>query len=441
VLGLAPSCAVDDGRTDWLAQELAADDPVATDAVCTRGKYRCVASVQAGSAERRFTSYAVPAGLGPPELWSAYNIEPRAIVGKPTVAVVLAFGYAALEADLGVYRAQTGLPPCTIANGCLRIVNQRGQTSPLPPEPPPDDNWTVETALDVDMVSAACPLCNILVVQADDNLGDGLLVAQDTAVQLGATVISNSWGGPEEANTPPSQIAATEAHFNHPGVAIFASAGDDGYNDGGEGPDYPATSAHVIAVGGTRLLRVSNERGWIETAWSRGGSACSLSIPKPDYQTASPCPFKATADIAAVGDPASGVAVYNAGVGGWIIAGGTSASSPLIAAIYAATGNGTQRSGEFLGANTDKLNDVTIGSNGTCGTMTVLCNAGAGWDGPSGYGTPNAVAMLPPGFELPEDPIDDGDSGGCAAAPGSSGGTGACVLLGLALLARRRRRW
>jgi MYXO-CTERM domain-containing protein len=274
-------------------------------------------------------------------------------------------------------------------------------------------------------------------VQADDN-SEGLFIAQKTAVDLGATVISNSWGAPEEPGTPSSLIARTEAYLDQP-VAIFAAAGDRGYNDGGEGPDYPATSAHVIAVGGTRLLPVSNARGWLETAWSNGGSACSLSIPKPAYQTTSPCAFKATADIAAVGDPASGVSVYNARTGGWIIAGGTSASSPLVASIYAATGNGAQTSGAFLGANTGKLNDVTLGNNGTCGSMTVLCNAGVGWDGPTGYGTPNGVALLPPGFELPpdEEPGGGGDSGGCSTG---GAGPGAGLLLGLALLARRRRR-
>jgi MYXO-CTERM domain-containing protein len=442
-LGLVASCVPDDAALDTTAVAAAATDngddgdPIATDAVCTTGTYRCFASVRTSQALRGNTAYAVPFGLGPAELWSAYNIEPRAVVGKPTVALVLAFGYRALEADLAVYRSQYGLPPCTVDNGCLRIVNQRGQTSPLPPDPPASDNWTVETALDVDMVSAACPLCNILVVQADDNNGEGLFVAQDTAVAMGATVISNSWGAPEEPGTPPSRIEATEAHFNHPGVAIFAAAGDDGYNDGGDGPDYPATSAYVIAVGGTRLLQVTNNaRGWIETAWTKGGSACSLAIPKPAYQTTSPCAFKATADVAAVGDPASGVAVYNASVGGWIVAGGTSASSPLIAAIFAGTGNGAQISGAFLGANTDKLNDVTIGNNGACGSMTVLCNAGVGWDGPSGYGTPNAVALLPPGFVIEDEPRDDGDSGGCSTGPGA----GAGLLLGAAMLARRRRR-
>lgn len=439
MLGLVPSCAsdgaVDDPATrEDIAAEAENGGDVASESVCTTGTYRCYASIRT-RAGQRITSHATPFGFGPAELQSAYDIDPDVIVGKPTVAIVIAFGYTAIESDLGVYRAQFGLPPCTIANGCLKVVNQQGQSTPLPANPPSGDNWTVETALDIDMVSAACPLCNILVVQATDNIGDGLFIGQNAAAQLGATVISNSWGGPEEPGTPPAVIAATEAYLDHPNIAIFVSAGDDGYNDGGAGPDYPATSAHTISVGGTRLFRDASARGWSETAWTKGGSACSLSIPKPAYQTASPCAFKATSDIAAVGDPASGVAAYNASVGGWIVVGGTSASSPLVAAIMAATGNGAQSSGAFLAANTSKLNDVAFGNNGSCGTMTLLCNATAGWDGPTGYGTPNAAALLPPGYGKSEEEGAEVD-GGCSTGAGAGGG----MLVGVALALRRRRR-
>src|SRR6185436_15079442 len=221
------------------------------------------------------------------------------------------------------------------------------------------------------------------------------------------------------------------------------SAGDLGYNDGNQGPDYPATSAHAVAVGGTRLVRDASARGWAETAWVKGGSACSLFIPKPAYQTASPCAKKATADIAAVGDPATGVAVYNTRAGGWTVVGGTSASAPFIAGIYAATGNGAQTSGAFLASNPGKLHDVLTGRNGTC-PSPLLCNAAAGWDGPTGYGTPNASALMPPGLQPP--PSSDGSgapggdegevSGGCS----TGGGAGAGMLVALAALARRRRR-
>ena len=231
---------------------------VPTAGVCSTvsGKYHCFAHVQA-TASGHADSHAAPQGFGALDLQAAYKI-PATITGAPTIAIVDAYGYPQLEADLGVYRAQYGLPACTVANGCLKIVNQSGATSPLPAAPPANDDWTLETALDVDMASAACPKCKILVVQATDNIGDGLEVGQNAAATLGATVVSNSWGGPEQ---PGQSLAQVETYFNHPGVAIFVSAGDDGYNDGGQGPDYPGTSSYVIAVGGTRMVKDGSARG------------------------------------------------------------------------------------------------------------------------------------------------------------------------------------
>jgi MYXO-CTERM domain-containing protein len=478
VLGLVPSCAIDDGT---------ADDPVVSDdtstpdgddatttAVCTQGRFRCHAHVRTSKVGQRITSHAAPTpqGFGPADLQAAYKIDPTRLASAtpPTVAIVDAYGYAALETDLGVYRAQYGLPACTKANGCLKIVNDSGQPTPLPVDPPTTDDWRVETALDIEMVSAACPKCKILVVQATDNIGNGLNLGQAAAVQNGATVISDSWGGAESAAAP-AATSGDEAFFDHPGIAIFVSAGDDGYNDqflgqaAARGPDYPGTSAHTIAVGATRLVKdPASARGWRETTWApvidpttgkvdptrgAGGSACSLSIPKPSYQMASPCTFKATTDIAAVGDPATGVAVYtSAAMGGWIVVGGTSASAPFVAAIFAATGNGGQTSGAFIAASTAKLNDVTSGTNGTCGTQSLLCNAAVGWDGPTGYGTPNASAFMPAASGTgggtgggKTDGTGSGSgsqdiTGGCS----TGGGTGAGLLLGLALVGLRRRR-
>jgi len=469
-LGVLPSCALDDGRADVPAgadetAAPAAGDDAAADSVCTTGPIRCHARVQvsrAGGQSSIVAHAATPTGFGPPDLQSAYNINPNVTaVAKPTVAIIDAYGYAAIESDLAAYRSYYGLSACTIANGCLKVVNQQGLATPLPPNPPANDDWTVETALDIDMVSAACPKCNILVIQATNNQGDGLYVAQNAAAMLGATVISNSWGGPENPQATAADTATAEGYFAHPGIAIFVSAGDNGYNDlqvpAGQatGPDYPATSSHTIAVGGTRLVRDASPRGWSETAWAQGGSACSLSIPKPAYQTASPCAHKATADIAAVGDPATGLAVYNAGKGGWISVGGTSASSPFIAAIFAATGNGAQTSGAFIASKASKLYDVTSGNNSAgaaCGTGTLLCTAAAGWDGPTGYGTPNAALLMAAGTGTGTGTGTGSGNGGAADGAGTAdnditggcstggGNAGAGVMLGLALVALRRRR-
>ncbi|HEY1558004.1 MAG TPA: hypothetical protein VGF94_24410, partial [Kofleriaceae bacterium] len=144
-----------------------------TGAVCSGGVVRCFAHVHA-TATGHLKAYAAPQGFGPADIQSAYNIDPARVVPAtaPTVAVIDAYGYPSLESDLAAYRAQYGLPACTSASGCLKIVNQTGQATPLPGNAPQGDDWTIETALDVDMVSAGCPSCKILVVQATDDQGD-----------------------------------------------------------------------------------------------------------------------------------------------------------------------------------------------------------------------------------------------------------------------------
>ncbi len=434
---------------------------VQTGSVCSNYEgLRCFAHVHA-TKEGRVQSFVTPKGFGPPDLQAAYQIPSSPVNGTPTVAIVDAFGYTTLESDLAAYRSQYGLPECSTANGCLTILNQSGSASPLPGAPPTSDDWTIETALDVDMVSAACPACNITVVQATDDMTDGLFIANNIPSMVKATVISNSWGGPEAVASP---ATANENYFMHPGAAIFVSAGDNGYDDAGMGPDYPATSQYVISVGGTNLVKDTSTRGWHETAWSvgaggaaqgAGGSACSLSIPKPVYQNSlnTPCNFKATTDIAAVADPQTGVAVYNSPNGGWIVVGGTSAASPLTASIFAVVGlGGTAVDGSFVAANAAKLNDVTSGTNGTCGN--ILCTATAGWDGPTGFGTPNAMALVGTssgggggggsggggggGGGGTGGAIDNDVVGGCSAAGGDVSGFAVLLLLGAAFGLRRK---
>jgi hypothetical protein len=497
-LGLSPSCALDDGSAaDPAIADPAIPDPGAADdgedissqPVCSGGRVVCHAHVRTFGAERSrspraASPLAVPAGFGPADLQSAYGIDPDrlATTAAPVVAITDAFGYPKLEADLAVYRQTYGLPPCTIASGCLRIVNQQGQATNLPPAPPANDDWTVETALDVDMVSAACPRCKILVVQAVDDQSNGLDIAQNTAASLGATVISDSWGSVEQKGDAQLLATSDTTYYKHPGLAIFVASGDAGYNDtvapAGRpiGPGYPATSQYTIAVGATHLIKApGTTRGWTESAWAvttspatgqvdvtrgAGGSGCSLSIPKPAYQSMSPCGFKATSDIAAVGDPATGVAVYNTnGTNkGWSIVGGTSASAPFVAAIFAATGNGSQTSGKFVADNVSKMFDVTSGNNGTCPTgQGLLCTAQAGWDGPTGFGTPNVKLLMPATATGPgTGGGNGGGNGGGSASNGADSGsgsdgdsdiTGGCstgggagLLLGLALLGLRRRK-
>ena len=335
---------------------------------------------------------ALPKGLVPSDLRSAYKIPATGGKGK-IVAIVDAQDNPNAEADLAVYRAQFGLPPCTTANGCFQKVNQDGNASPLPT---PDAGWAGEISLDLDMVSAACPDCKILLVEATTANMTDLGAAELTAIKLGAAVVSNSFGGAED-NT----IAATDAmYFSHPGVGIFVSAGDSGY-----AAEYPASSQYVTAVGGTTLTKDTSARGYTEKAWGSWlsfllggtGSGCSKYIPKPAWQKDTGCANRTVSDVSAVADPASGLAVYDtyggmaAGATGWIVVGGTSASSPLVASIYTITGK-SAADGSLAYSKPAAFYDVTTGLNGIC-TPGYLCTAKAGYDGPTGIGSPNASVL------------------------------------------------
>ncbi len=328
------------------------------------------------------TALATPQGLTPANIQAAYTIPAGG--SSATVAIIDAFDDPNAESDLAVYRAQFGLPPCTTANGCFKKISQIGSTTSLPKA---DSGWAGEIALDIDMVSAACPSCKILLVEAKSSSMTDLGTAVNKAASLGATTISNSYGGSEDSTS----LSADSQYFNHPGIAITVSSGDNGY-----GVEYPASSAHVIAVGGTSLVKsTGNTRGWTEGAWGSAGSGCSTKIAKPSFQKDTGCAKRMVADVSAVADPNTGVAVYNtyggsaAGATGWAVYGGTSASSPIVAAILAATGKGgVDNSWPY--ANTGDFYDVTTGSNGSC-SGKYLCTSVAGYDGPTGLGTPNAA--------------------------------------------------
>lgn len=335
-------------------------------------------------ATKAVVAAATPAGYGPANLASAYKLSSTGGTGA-TVAIVDAYNDPSAAADLAKYRSQYGLPACTTATGCLRIVNQSGATSPLPTS---DAGWAGEESLDLDMVSAVCPKCHIILLEARTASDTDLFAAEDTAVRLGAKYVSNSYGGPEWSGQ-----TSADSHFNHPGVAITASTGDNG-----TGAIYPATSRYVTAVGGTSLRTAANTRGWTETAWSGAGSGCSVYDVKPSWQTVTTgCAKRAEADVSAVADPNTGVAVYQTyGGPGWTVYGGTSASAPIIAATYALAGvpGSADHPASYPYAHRANLFDVTRGSNGSCGAP--LCTAGTGWDGPTGLGTPNGTAAFRP---------------------------------------------
>jgi subtilase family serine protease len=218
------------------------------------------------------TPNATPSGYGPSDLRSAYNIPAGGGAGQ-TVAIVDAYNDPNAAADLAVYRSQYGLPACTTASGCLKIVGETG-TSKLPRS---NSGWAGEISLDLDMVSAIAPNAKIILVEATSASMSDLGKSVNTAVSLGATEVSNSYGGSESS----ADTGYDSSYFNHPGVAITVSSGDSGY-----GVEYPAASPYVTAVGGTALNKASNSRGWSESVWSTSssegvGSGCSAYDPKP----------------------------------------------------------------------------------------------------------------------------------------------------------------
>jgi hypothetical protein len=335
---------------------------------------------------RKATAAQTPFGFGPSSLQSAYKLPSSSAGAGQTVAVVDSFDDPNAATDLATYRSQYGLAPCTTVSGCFTKVNQNGQASPLPAAAG-STGWATEESLDLDMVSAICPNCRILLVEANSaNISD-LGTGVNSAVTLGARFVSNSYGGSEYS----SETSDESSYYNHPGVAITASSGDSGY-----GVSFPAVSRYVTSVGGTSLASASNSRGWTETTWNGTGAGCSGYEPKPTWQTDTGCSKRTDNDVSAVADPNTGVATYDSyDGGGWVEVGGTSASSPIIAGVYALAGTPASASypASFPYLHTSSLNDVTTSGDGSC-VPAYLCTAQAGYDGPTGLGTPAGVAAF-----------------------------------------------
>jgi hypothetical protein len=375
---------------------------------------------------------ALPAGYSPAELQAAYRLTAAAKTkgDDALIAIVDAFDDPHAERDLAVYRARYGLPPCTTANRCFQKVNQAGRSLPMPAVPTGlAIGWTVETALDLDMVSANCPRCRILLVEANDDFLNNLGTAVNTAANMGAVAISNSYVA-QESPTDPLAIAAGGVlpYYVHPNVAVVAGAGDFNFAFSGPvlGPLIPAAFPTVVTVGGTQLVRdADSPRGWSESAWDGTGSGCSAFEAMPPWQTSTPnCtgsltdsagttttfPSRIYGDVAYVASPYTGVAVYESdgqlGTTNWGVFGGTSVGAPAIAAIYGLSGYGQsersaedENAGEFpfpaakLYRARHALFDITTGTNGLC-SPTFLCTAGPGYDGPTGNGTPNGIGAF-----------------------------------------------
>jgi len=350
---------------------------------------RCFGKVIVSQTDNPFTT-TQPAGFGPAEFRKAYNVSGKA-TGDPIVAIIDSYDEPNILADLQTYSTTFNLLPLANCSGtilqskvpCFKKVSQTGTTK----YPKTDSGWALEIALDVEAVHATCENCSILLVEATTPTNSNLLKAVDTAISLGATIISNSYGGGES-----STEKTYDKHFNQPGIGIFASSGDDGY-----GVNYPAASQYVISVGGTTLNVTQSDAYSSESAWSDGGSGCSSYETKPNWQKDTGCKKKTVADISADADPTSGAAVYDSvtynGQKGWFKIGGTSLASPLVAGIFATSVHlpSTEQAGTFFyGLATSHFHDITTGSNGSC-SPSYLCKATKGYDGPTGLGSPNGA--------------------------------------------------
>ncbi len=353
------------------------------------------------------TSNLSAVSYGATELQAAYGLSGAVKTngGGKTVAIVDAYNDPSAYADLAHYRAEEGLAaigecaPAALATSsgpCFAKVNQSGEAGSYPNG---NTGWGQEISLDLDMVSATCPHCNILLVEANTNSYENLATAVDTAAKFSPVAIGNSYGGSEFR----SEAAFATAHYAHEGVAITASSGDSGY-----GVEFPAAAASVIAVGGTSLRQSSG--AWTQTVWSGSGSGCSAYIPKPGWQTDPSCSRRTVTDVAAVADPNTGVKVYDTyGASGWLVFGGTSASAQIVAGVYGLAGHGASNANALygngsikFGSSNGNLYDVTSGSNGSCTgrgrlanqSLAYLCTGETGYDGPTGMGTPRNITAF-----------------------------------------------
>jgi len=342
------------------------------------------------------TGQPAPEPLTPAYLQQAYDLSALSTSRgtADTVAIVGVYDDPSAATDLSKFRSTFALPPCTTANGCFRQLNEQGQPAPLPPA---DSLWAEEQSMDIEAVSSLCPNCRIELVEATAADAQDLQTAITVAIGAGANQVSISGDGIYSENP--------FTDFSAPGVSIVAATGDDGALPSGEDA-YPAALPYVTAVGGTTLVPNSSSaptpRGVTETAWKGSAAGCDEQEQPPAYQPAAGCSGRMYADVSADGDPATGLTVYDSADGGWLDGGGTSLAAPLVAAFEAVTGVAGS-SPQWAYADAAQLNDPTAGSTGSCsGELILLCDAGQGYDGPTGAGSISGqIVTGAPGIGLP----------------------------------------
>ncbi|HEY6737408.1 MAG TPA: hypothetical protein VI076_01040 [Actinopolymorphaceae bacterium] len=359
-----------------------------SDATATAGCLLAIATDAKGAPLGRAAAKA--AALEPytaADLQDAYRLPSDLLGARQTIAVVVPYDNPRVEEDLAVYREANDLPACTEQFPCLRKIDQRGGTE-LPPANP---TWSLSASGGVQMASAVCPNCHLLLVEADDASLANLGIAVEQAAAQGADVIVAMFGGYEDEET-----LARASSYDHEGIPIVAPSGTDGFPNQVGRQLLPAAYSTVIAVGGTTLYRDDNARGWTETAWAGSGSGCSAYVPRPSWQPKGLCGDKRTvADTAAVASPNTPVALYDTyAYRGWLAVSGTPLSAAIIGGVHALAGNaGTGDAGRRLYQNRKHLFDVTSGSTGSCGG-SYLCTAIEGYDGPTGNGSPHGIGAF-----------------------------------------------
>lgn len=395
--------------------------------VCKANKLPCLAQVVTdGSGSKTPLTSDTPLGYGATELEKIYGVS-NAPSANGTIAVIGVGADPKLESDLARYRSTYGLPACARATGCFKQINYLGGKPYKPAHggfrSDVEQDLSVETSLDVDMASAACPGCKIVSIQLplndvlfEDKAGyeqaiNHFATGVNTAHGLGYSAVSISYGYPATSYSDSPKI---EALMRQPGMAIVTSSGDSGLNYEPYFNTWPQGIPTVTVAGGTSVYPDSStKRGYLEQAWNGAGSGCQPDEPPAVGQPASISSLcnkgsgRTYSDMSAIADPYTGVAVFDsfAYFGAakplrWIVVGGTSASSPFIGGLYARA----PRNSNVIGPNTiyadpaSDFNDITIGTNfglNQCGQFkfgNAVCDAGPGWDGPTGVGTPKGLA-------------------------------------------------
>jgi hypothetical protein len=375
-----------------------------------------------------------PGSMAPKDVALAYKVPSSTSAGGKIVALIELPSVHAM-ADVNAYRLEFGIPalpacpvdgsgvPKPAGTACFARVGEDGTVNSVSTSDCP--GWSGETGLDMDMVSAACPDCSIVLVEATTTTDlDRMNTVAATVV--GAAAASNSWGGVESGLDDPSPYAS-------PGILTLAASGDSGYDNEGQslggpaGPNFPATAPSVVGVGGTTLTEsggqysevvwndATAQRGLFGGTAAAGGSGCSQEFPRPSWQmlpgfSFGSCTMRASVDLSAAAqfNPSGlggGIAAYDADDNGWNSVEGTSAATPLVAALLVRLGLAGKDNHELFYKNSTDFNDITSGTNDNDHLCSdVMCTAGKGWDGPTGLGSPNGELLT----ELVEPTSDAG---------------------------------